>query len=198
MTGRDDYWDTVYTTKAAGAVSWFQPEAACSLAHIAAAAPDPDRSVIDVGGGASTLVDDLLAHGHRDVTMLDTARKRLGEAAAWVHWIVADITAWTPARTWDIWHDRAVFHFLTEPAQQVAYVAALVRATRAGSTVIIATFAPDGPERCSGLPVQRHDAASIAACLGPRFALTAHERETHRTPWSSEQRFVWAVLTWRN
>lgn len=201
MAGRQEHWDTVYTTKATDAVSWFQPEATRSLALIAAASPHPDRSVIDVGGGASTLIDGLLARGYRDLTVLDisaaaleAARARLGAAAQQVIWLVADVTQWQPDRTWDIWHDRAVFHFLTEAAQQDAYVAALTRATRPGSTVIIATFAPDGPEKCSGLPVQRYDADAVAKRLGPRFALVDQVREIHRTPWDSEQRFSYAVL----
>ena len=201
MTGREDHWNTVYTTKAADAVSWFQPHATRSLALIAAESPAADHSVIDVGGGASTLVDDLLARGHHDVTVLDisgaaldTARARLGDKAGGVCWLVADITAWSPARSWDIWHDRAVFHFLTEPAQQDAYLRVLALGTHAGSTVIMATFAPDGPDKCSGLPVQRYDAESLSRRFGPAFKLVAQAHETHRTPWGSDQSFSYAVL----
>ena len=201
MTGRQDHWDSVYTTKAATSVSWFQPHAALSLDFIVAASPNHDRSVIDVGGGASTLIDDLLARNYRDITVLDisraaleTAQARLGGAAERVAWVVADIARWSPARTWDIWHDRAVFHFLTDPPQQDAYIAALTRGTLAGATVIMATFAPDGPEKCSGLPVQRYDPESLARRLGAAFTLSGQARETHVTPWGSDQRFSYAVF----
>jgi len=157
--------------------------------------------VIDVGGGASTLVDDLRARGYGDLTVLDIAepalsrsKARLGRDADEVHWIVADITRWTPSRTWDIWHDRAVFHFLTEQAQQDAYIAALIAGTKAGATVIMATFALDGPEKCSGLLVQRYSPETLTSRLGSAFALTAHANDTHKTPLGLEQRFSYAVL----
>jgi len=195
------HWDNVYTAKGETAVSWFQPHSVRSLESIDSASPDRKASVIDVGGGAATLVDDLLARGFTDLTVLDISetglqrsKARLGEKAARVAWIAADITRWTPARTWDIWHDRAVFHFLTERAQQDAYVAALTAATRPGATVIISTFALDGPERCSGLAVQRYSPESLAARLGPRFALVASAHETHETPGGSQQSFSHAVL----
>lgn len=201
MTDRRDHWEVVYTTKQEDAVSWFQPHAALSLALIAAAAPDASQSVLDVGGGASTLADGLLERGHRDVTVLDISaaaleksKARLGARANQVAWLVADLTQWIPARTWDIWHDRAVFHFLTETAEQASYLTALHRATRLGATVIIATFALDGPEKCSGLPVQRYDPEALAKRLGPAFTLTDQARESHQTPWGAEQRFSFAVF----
>jgi SAM-dependent methyltransferase len=204
MGGSRSHWDNVYATKAETAVSWFQPHSLRSLELIDSASPDRQASVIDVGGGAATLIDDLLARGFGDVTVLDIAepalersRARLGNNASKVDWIVADITRWTPQRTWDVWHDRAVFHFLTETMQQDAYIAALTAATRAGTVVIMATFSLDGPEKCSGLPVQRYSPASLAARLGDRFSLTADAGEIHVTPWGREQRFSYAVLVRR-
>jgi SAM-dependent methyltransferase len=204
MADARDHWEKVYAAKVETAVSWYQPHAVCSLGLIEAAAPDRRASVIDVGGGASTLVDDLLAEGFRDITVLDVAeaalaqtRARLGERGRTVEWLVADITRWKPARTWDIWHDRAVFHFLTEWRQQQAYIEALTAATKPASTVIVATFAPDGPDKCSGLPVQRYDAAGLARRLGPSFELTNQAEERHTTPWGAGQLFSYAVLTRR-
>jgi SAM-dependent methyltransferase len=195
------HWDKVYETKAESAVSWYQPHPALSLKLIQLASPDGGASVIDVGGGASTLVDDLVAKAFADVTVLDISgsaldrsKARLGGKAASVGWIVADITRWTPLRTWDIWHDRAAFHFLTDPAAQTAYIAALTAATRPGATVIISTFGPDGPERCSGLAVERYGAEALARRLGPAFALIADETDIHTTPWGTEQRFSYVVL----
>lgn len=201
MGGSRSHWDNVYVTKAETAVSWFQPHSIRSLELIDSASPDRKASVIDVGGGAATLVDDLLARGFGDVTVLDIAepaleqaKVRLGRAGDRVQWIVADITHWSPERTWDIWHDRAVFHFLTERTQQDAYIAALTAGTAPGATVIMATFALDGPDKCSGLPVQRYSPETLASRLSPAFALTAHAAEMHRTPWGSEQRFSYTVL----
>jgi 2-polyprenyl-3-methyl-5-hydroxy-6-metoxy-1,4-benzoquinol methylase len=157
--------------------------------------------VIDVGGGASRLVDALLEAGRDDVTVLDIshvalgrAKARLGESAARINWICADVTQWTPARTWDLWHDRAVFHFLTEIAEQDAYIKTLTAATHPGSAVILSTFAPTGPERCSGLPVQRYSPAGLAARLGSGFALEDVALETHVTPWGAAQDFSYAAL----
>ena len=195
------HWDDVYRTKAETAVSWHQHHAVRSLEWIASAAPGRDAAIVDIGGGASTLVDDLVASGYADISVLDIsetslalAKTRLGAKAAKVAWIVADITEWTPTRAWDVWHDRAVFHFLTGQAQQDAYIAALSAGTIAGSTIIMATFALDGPEKCSGLPVQRYSPETLAARIGPDFALTADARETHVTPWGAEQRFSYAVF----
>ncbi|WP_374442963.1 class I SAM-dependent methyltransferase [Stella sp.] len=194
---RESHWQGVYGSKAETAVSWYEAQPRQSLDLIRRAAPDGAAGVIDVGGGASTLVDHLLAAGYRDLTVLDIsdhalarAKARLGAAASRVAWIVTDVTRWQPARTWDVWHDRAVFHFLTAPDDQDAYLAALRAALAPGAFVILATFAPDGPERCSGLPVQRYDAAMLAHRLGPGFALVAAEAATHTTPWGVEQRFT--------
>lgn len=201
MSGARSHWEEVYATKAETVVSWYQPHSTRSLALIESAALDRGAAIVDVGGGASTLVDDLIAKGYSDLTILDVAdaalaksKARLGYDAGKVSWVVADITQWRPIRAYDVWHDRAVFHFLTEPAQQDAYLAALKSGTRAGSTVVMATFALDGPEKCSGLPVQRYSPASIAARLGVGFELIDHAAEVHPTPWGAEQRFAYASL----
>ncbi|WP_456620005.1 MULTISPECIES: class I SAM-dependent methyltransferase [unclassified Bradyrhizobium] len=196
MSDRSTHWDKVYATKGEAEVSWFQDSPAISLEMIRAANPDHDAAIIDIGGGASRLVDRLLQEGYRDLAVLDisanaldAARQRIGQAAAGVDWIVADVTTWHPARRFEVWHDRAAFHFLTDPRDRAAYVERLRSAVAHGGHVIIATFAPDGPEKCSGLPVQRHDSASLSAELGPEFALVESRSETHHTPWNSAQAF---------
>jgi len=196
MSDRSMHWDNVYASKGEAEVSWFQNSPATSLAMISAANPDRKAAIIDIGGGASRLVDALLQHGYRDVAVLDlsanaldAAKRRIGHAASTVDWIVADATTWHPARTYDVWHDRAAFHFLTDARDRAAYVAHLRSAVAPGGHVIIATFAPDGPEKCSGLPVQRHDSASLAAELGPEFELVETRSEMHHTPWNSTQAF---------
>jgi trans-aconitate methyltransferase len=196
---RQAHWDAAYTAKAEDQVSWFQEVPARSLAMIEKAAPK--GSVIDVGGGASRLVDALLAAGRDDITVLDIsqvaldrARARLGDKAARVAWICADITQWAPTRVWDVWHDRAVFHFLTDAESQDTYMKALTAATRPGSAIILATFAPTGPERCSGLPVQRYSPAGLAARLGKAFVLEDEGKEAHVTPWGATQDFVFATF----
>jgi len=154
-----------------------------------------------VGGGASHLVDELLAAGYSDLTVLDVSaaalrrsQERLGAQASKVKWIAADITNWRPERIWRLWHDRAVFHFLTATADQNAYIAALKTATSAGSVIVMSCFALDGPERCSGLPVQRYSPTTLAARLGDEFALVSEAAEQHATPWGSVQSFAYAVL----
>jgi SAM-dependent methyltransferase len=201
MTNPRQHWEQVYQTKAPTEVSWFQAKPLLSLELIRTAAPDHAAGIIDVGGGASRLVDELLAEGYADVSVLDVSdaalarsKERLGSLAEAVDWLVADITAWRPARTWDVWHDRAVFHFLTEPAQQDAYIAVLRQATRSGAAIVIATFALDGPERCSGLVVQRYSPQTLAERLGSAFALVEERSERHVTPGGSIQRFAYAVL----
>lgn len=201
MGGTRGHWEDVYTSKAETTVSWYQPHSERSLELIASAARNPDAAIVDVGGGASTLAGDLLDRGYSDLTVLDIAeaalakaRQRLGGQAARIHWIAADITRWTPPRAYDVWHDRAVFHFFTERTQQDAYIAALTAGTRPGSTIVMATFALDGPEKCSGLAVQRYSPDLLAGRLGAAFQLAGSASETHVTPWGSEQRFSYAVL----
>lgn len=196
MSERTTHWQNVYATKGEAEVSWFQDSPAISLEMIRAANPDRAAAIIDIGGGASRLVDALLQDGYRNLAVLDlsanaldVAKKRIGAAASTVDWIVADATTWRPAKAWDVWHDRAAFHFLTDPRDRAAYVERLRSAVAPGGHVIIATFAPDGPEKCSGLPVQRHDSASLSAELGPEFELVETRSESHHTPWHSTQAF---------
>lgn len=194
-----DHWETVYSTKASDAVSWFQPHADFSVGLIKATGVGHDASIIDVGGGASTLVDDLLANGYTDLTVLDlsasalaAARNRLGAKAANVRWIEADITkAYLSANKFDVWHDRAVFHFLTTPEDRAAYVRTVFRSVKPGGHVIVATFAEDGPNQCSGLPVMRYRPDELHAEFGEAFSLLHHEKEAHHTPSGTVQQFVY-------
>lgn len=200
MSGRG-HWQTVYETKSLERLSWYQAAPEPSLAALDRLGAGPGPSLIDIGGGASTLADTLLALGWRDLAVLDiagsalgAAKARLGDKAAHIEWIQADVTDWRPPRPFDIWHDRAAFHFLTGEEQRAGYRRALDAGTAPGSHVILATFAPDGPEMCSGLPVRRYDAAGVAAELGPGFAPVEDWRETHVTPWGADQNFQWAVF----
>ena len=197
---RREHWDDVYTQKLATSVSWYQPHASTSLSFIKKVA-GPITPIIDVGGGASTLVDDLLEEGFKDLSVLDIAerglaksRARLGKRAADVAWLVADVTQWRPQRQYGVWHDRAVFHFLTNAEHQQAYLAAMEAGLTVGGTVVMATFAPDGPEKCSGLPVQRYSAGDLATRLGSHFLLVEQARERHTTPWNTTQTFSYAVF----
>lgn len=194
------HWEQVYRDKAEDTVSWFQVHPQLSL-ELIRAHTKPGEPIIDVGGGASRLVDHLLAEGYTDLTVLDLAETaleragaRLGPAALKVQWLVADVTRWRPQRRYRFWHDRAVFHFLTEPQDRAAYVAALNSALAPGDHALIASFAPDGPERCSGLPVQRYSPESLAAELGGSFRLRESREETHLTPMGRLQRFQYSLL----
>lgn len=195
------HWQNVYATKGEAEVSWFQETPAPSLELLALVGARPESAIIDVGGGASRLVDALLDGGFGNITVLDlssqalaTARGRLGERADTVHWIAADATAWEPPQVYDVWHDRAAFHFLTEPARQDAYIARLRRGLKIGGHVIIGTFAPDGPEKCSGLPIVRHDSGSLTRLLGDGFVLVDARRHDHATPWGAVQRFQFSTF----
>jgi SAM-dependent methyltransferase len=199
--GRQAHWEGVYTKKGENEVSWFQESPAPSLQLIAQVGATPASAIIDIGGGASRLVDNLIQQGFEDVTVLDlseaaleAAKARLGGRAAQVQWIVADATVWEPLKAYDIWHDRAAFHFLTEDRDRAAYIARLERALKVGGYAIIATFALDGPERCSGLPVVRYDPASLGQTLGRAFQLVDTRRQIHATPWGSEQSFQFSVF----
>jgi hypothetical protein len=201
MNETTNHWQRVYGEKAETNVSWYQATPARSLASVGKISPSLAASIIDIGGGASTLFDGLLEVGYTDITVLDIAaaaleksKTRLGARAARITWIAADITSWSPERTWDVWHDRAVFHFLTTPEKQARYLNALERGTKAGSYVIISTFALDGPERCSGLPVQRYSAQTLALRLGEQFTMITHENEAHLTPWGAIQDFTCAIF----
>jgi SAM-dependent methyltransferase len=196
ISGRAAHWQNVYESKGEREVSWFQQSPSPSLELIALAGAEPTSPIVDIGGGAARLVDALLTAGYADLTVLDlsdaalaASRARLGAASDGVNWIVADVTTWQPTRNYDIWHDRAAFHFLNGPEEQAAYAACVRRAVQIGGRVIIGTFAIDGPEKCSGLPVSRHNADSITALLGAGFTLTDHRRHNHATPWQSVQNF---------
>jgi len=198
---RKAHWETVYTTKGENEVSWFQESPEASLELIDLAHPTPASTIVDIGGGASRLVDSLIARGLNHVTVLDlseaaleAAKARLGERASRVRWIVADVTKWEPTELYDIWHDRAAFHFLTDPADRAAYVACMKRTVKPGGHVIIGTFAIDGPEKCSGLPVNRYDATSLARELGEGLVLVDARRHDHSTPWKSAQRFQFCIF----
>jgi len=201
MESRQQHWDEVHATKPADSVSWYQAAPEPSLGALKEADVTPSASLIDIGAGASLLVDTLLDRGWSDLSVLDIAasaldivKGRLGNKISRVQWIVADITAWRPDQTYDVWHDRAVFHFLTRPEQRRSYRRALEAGTENGSLVVLATFAPDGPERCSGLPICRYDEAGIVDELGPAFALVRHWQELHETPGGAKQSFQWCVL----
>ncbi len=190
------HWQQVHTSKDEQTVSWFEAVPQVSLDLIQATGIGPDAAIIDVGGGTSRLVDTLLDEGFRDLTVLDVSREalakskaRLGARGASVQWLTADVTIWQPARRYDLWHDRATLHFLTAPEERAAYAERVLRAVKPGGHVIIATFAPDGPERCSGLPVVRHDATSLSALLGTSFELVDTGRHEHTTPAGALQHF---------
>jgi 2-polyprenyl-3-methyl-5-hydroxy-6-metoxy-1,4-benzoquinol methylase len=194
-----DHWERIYSTKATDAVSWYQEHAVSSLQLIRATGLPKDATIIDVGGGASTLVDDLLADGYSNLTVLDlsraalsAARDRLGARAAAVAWLEADVTKIDlPRLEYDLWHDRAVFHFLTSREDRTAYVRAVVHSVKPGGHVIVATFAEDGPEKCSGLPVMRYSAPLLHSEFGESFTLLSHKAEEHRTPFGTIQKFVY-------
>jgi len=199
---RKSHWEAVYAQKSPASVSWYQPRADLSLKLIGMAGIGHSGRIIDVGAGASVLVDDLLDDGYRNLTVLDISaaalartRARLGERAGNVTWIESDVTgADLPAGAFDLWHDRAAFHFLVDPVDRQAYLQALQGALRPGGYVIIATFAEDGPERCSGLPVQRYSPQQLHAQLGERFTLLHHEQEDHSTPGGAAQRFQFSLF----
>lgn len=199
MTDLQTHWSQVYTRKAPGDVSWYQPRPETSLNLIQQTSLPASSPFIDVGAGASTLVDHLIAAGYTDLTLLDIAaeslavsRQRLGAAGAGLTWLVGDVTTVTlPTAHYQLWHDRAVFHFLTEPAQQQRYVQQMRQALAPGAHLIIATFAINGPQQCSGLDVMRYDVPSLMAVLGASFQLIASQPETHTTPWGSQQQFIY-------
>ena len=196
------HWQQVYETKPVTEVSWFQDHADRSLSLIRESSVGPNASIIDVGGGASTLVDDLLLQGFERVTVLDVAdaaleegKRRLGPSAARVAWIVGDITVVAlPESTYDFWHDRAVFHFLVDPSHRAAYVAAALRALRPSGYLMVATFADDGPTRCSGLPTMRYSGSQLHAEFGSSFQLIKQMREIHQAPSGTAQAFTYCLL----
>lgn len=196
-----EHWERIYRTKEPTQFSWYQPEARLSLDLIRRVAPDPATPIIDVGGGASTLVDGLLDAGYRDLTVLDVApsalaiaRQRLGDRAAGIRWVAADVLqAGLPAAGYAVWHDRAVFHFLTRRPDRAGYVAQTRHAVRPGGHVIVASFSPEGPPRCSGLEVARYSPEAMHAEFGEGFRLLDSVREDHHTPGGALQAFVYCL-----
>ena len=195
------HWETIYRTRNVHTVSWFQVDARESLDLITRYAPDRTAPIIDVGGGASVLVDDLLSAGYTDLTVFDLSetaleisRQRLGDAAASVRWIAADVRdAPLGEGAYTVWHDRAVFHFLTDATDRKAYVEQVQRAVRRGGCVLVATFAEDGPATCSGLPVVRYSAESLHSEFGPEFRIVTSAHEDHQTPAGREQSFLYCL-----
>lgn len=201
---RQEHWDQVYRTKGTQEVSWYQRRPDLSLALIAAAGVDNDAGIIDVGGGASMLVDCLLDDGYTRLAVLDISeaaldhsRARLGARAQSVQWFAGDVTRFQPPHRFGLWHDRAVFHFLTEADDRRNYIATLRRTLQPGGSVVIATFASDGPQKCSGLDIVRYDEQAMMQELGAEFQLQEVRRETHITPWQSDQHFMYFRLQWK-
>ena len=195
------HWEKVYTTKSTSEVSWFQEHAKLSLKLIQDAGIPTTANIIDVGGGASTLVDDLLANGYEHITVLDisgaalaAARQRLGPQAANVQWLESNILDVSlPERHYDVWHDRAVFHFLLTSEERQAYVQTVLRSVKPGGLVLVATFGEDGPTMCSGLPVMRYSADALHHEFGELFTLLGHEKESHETPSGKVQQLVYCL-----
>ncbi len=194
-------WQSTYESKTEHEVSWHQDSPEPSLTLVTAAAASTASGIIDIGGGASHLVDHLVHRGYSNVSVLDLsssalakAKARLGAQAAAVDWIVADITTWTPLNRYEVWHDRATFHFMVTEADRSAYLARLRQALAPGGHIIIATFGLDGPEKCSGLQVIRYDTGRLADTLGREFTLVSSERHLHQTPWGTGQAFQFSVF----
>ena len=195
------HWENVYATKAPDTVSWYRPHLETSLTLIEKVAPERSASIIDVGGGESTLVDDLLSRGYQNITVLDVSptaievtKRRLGRAADRVHWITGDITKLDlPADAYDLWHDRAVFHFLRTIEERTAYVRQVAKSVRSGKNLLVSTFGPKGPVKCSGLEVVRYDETSLHAEFGVQFQLLESSKELHETPFGSTQQFLYCL-----
>jgi len=201
-----EHWETIYKTKPPDQVSWYRPHLETSLALIELASPDRSASIIDVGAGESSLVDDLIIRGYRNLAVLDISqtalevtKKRLGSASRGVQWIAGDVTRVAlPTLSYDVWHDRAVFHFLTTHEQRLAYIRKVASAVKPGGHVIVGTFGPEGPLRCSGLEVLRYDAEALHGEFGPRFKLIKSVQELHRTPFGTTQQFLYCYCAVEN
>jgi ubiquinone/menaquinone biosynthesis C-methylase UbiE len=198
---RGQHWERVYREKDDTQLSWYQDDPKISLELCDLAGVDSASSVIDIGGGTSRFAERLIERGLIDVSVLDLSaaaldrsRRQLGPLGEQIEWIAADVTVWIPDRSYDLWHDRAVFHFLVDADDRTAYLDRLCRCLRPGGHAIIATFALDGPEKCSGLPIVRYDPEGLSGELGDRFTLVAHRRHTHKTPWGSPQSFQFSLL----
>jgi len=200
MSGsRRAHWQRVYDEKEPTEVSWYQSVPAISLQLIRATAIDYDDAILDAGGGASTLVDHLQYDGYTDISVLDIAgnalehsRDRLGAASRNVYWIESDVLAFDPGRRYALWHDRAVFHFLTDLSDREKYLDVVRASLRPGGHFVVATFGPQGPVQCSGLDIQRHSIEQLKELLGANFALRGHEFEEHETPMGSSQQFLYS------
>lgn len=198
---RTAHWERVYREKAEAELSWHQTDPKDSLELSEQAGVSEAWSVIDVGAGTSHFATQLIQRGILDVMVLDIsefaierARRQMGKLGEKIEWVVADVTTWTPNKTFDLWHDRAVFHFLVDQDDRAAYINRLYRALRPGGHAIIATFAMDGPEKCSGLPVVRYDPKSLGDVLGEKFKLVKSRRHLHQTPWDSPQSFQFSLF----
>ncbi len=198
MVSRKNHWNKVYGDRGEAELSWFQDRPDVSLRLIDAAALDPDSRIIDVGGGASRLVDCLLDRGYRHLGVLDVSafaleltQARLGSRAKQVEWFVTDLTEFRSPHPWDLWHDRAVFHFLTDEGDRKAYREVLMRSLAPSAQVVVSTFGPEGPQKCSGLDVRRYDSAALGGIMGAEFELLEEELEEHVTPGGSSQQFMW-------
>ncbi len=198
---RVSHWEGVYREKDDSQLSWHQDDPSISLELCDMAGVHSGSSVIDIGGGTSRFAARLIEKGLRDVSVLDLSeaaldrsRRHLKPASDQIKWIAADVTTWTPSRSYDLWHDRAVFHFLINADDRAAYIDRLRRCLRPGGHAIIATFALDGPEKCSGLPVVRYDPQGLSEVLGDAFSLVAERRHMHPTPWGSAQSFQFSLL----
>lgn len=197
-------WDEIYAARGAEGVSWYQAEATTSLELVETLGVEPDAAIIDIGGGASPLAAQLVEHGFSDVSVLDISAEALTEAqrragvGAAIHWLHEDLSVWRPEHGYDLWHDRALFHFLGGPAERDGYLETLLAALGPRGSVIIGAFAPDAPHRCSGLPVTRYAAPALAALLGSEFHLIATRREEHVTPAGAIQPFTWIAARRRS
>ena len=201
MSERKTHWENVYRDKSPLAVSWYQPEPALSLSLIDKAVLPLDAAIIDIGGGASTLVDKLCARGHTNISVLDVSaaalahsKNRLGDVGGKVQWIEEDVTRFEPSQDYALWHDRAVFHFLTERGDRERYIEVLKRALAPGGQLVMLTFALDGPVKCSGLDIVQYDADKMTAELGAGFELLETGRDVHITPAGNQQNFAWFRL----
>jgi len=201
MSERSKHWESVYNATPSTGLSWFEREPATSLRLIENIAAGSHATVIDIGAGTSSLVDGLLANGYIDITVLDVSQhaltevqQRLDERAQHVTFVHGDLLTWKPERQYDVWHDRAVFHFVTDQASRDRYVDLAAGAIRVGGYLVLATFAEDGPPQCSGLSVSRYRAHDLAAAFSASFTLLEHEREEHVTPGGVVQPFTWVVL----
>lgn len=196
------HWDSVYDSRAFDEVSWYQPVPQRSLRHIQEAVTNRNSAIIDVGGGASTLVDNLLDAGFDDVTVLDVcgnalqqARQRIGTRADTVNWVVADVRTFLPDREFSVWHDRAVLHFLIDAEDRARYIEVLEHALLPGGNLVLSTFGPEGPLKCSGLEIRRYNIDMLTKLLGARFELRGHEFEDHETPGGTKQQFLYSRWT---